>query len=61
MHEGRLVQVATPRTSTAARSNAYVASFLGEANLLPVSDGARSSTTRRGQIVDATAVLRPET
>ncbi len=59
MHEGRLVQVATPEDLYRRPVNAYVASFLGEANLLPVSDGALIDDST-GQIVDATAVLRPE-
>ncbi len=59
MHEGRLVQVATPEDLYRRPVNAYVASFLGEANLLPVSDGALVDDTT-GLIVDATAVLRPE-
>ena len=59
MHEGRLVQVATPEDLYRRPVNAYVASFLGEANLLPVSDGVLVDDTS-GLIVDATAVLRPE-
>ncbi len=54
MHEGRLVQVATPEDLYRRPVNAYVASFLGEANLLRRPTGsswttrtASSSTPRR--------------
>ncbi|MDQ1129293.1 ABC transporter ATP-binding protein [Microbacterium sp. SORGH_AS_0888] len=59
MHEGRLVQVASPEDLYRRPVNAYVASFLGEANLLPVSDGGLIDDTA-GVHVEGTAVLRPE-
>lgn len=59
MHEGRLVQVASPEDLYRRPVNAYVASFLGEANLLPTADGALVDDST-GRAVDGTAVLRPE-
>lgn len=59
MHEGQLVQVASPEDLYRRPVNAYVASFLGEANLLPTSDGAIVDDST-DVIVDGTAVLRPE-
>ncbi len=59
MHEGQLVQVDSPEDLYRRPVNAYVASFLGEANLLPTVDG-RLLDDATGALVDGTAVLRPE-
>ncbi|TXK10073.1 ABC transporter ATP-binding protein [Microbacterium hatanonis] len=59
MHEGQLVQVSSPEELYRRPVNAYVASFLGEANLLPTVDDALVDDAT-GLLVDGTAVLRPE-
>ncbi|MFK4759862.1 ABC transporter ATP-binding protein [Microbacterium sp. ZW T5_45] len=59
MHEGQLVQVSSPEELYRRPVNAYVASFLGEANLLPTADESLLDDAT-GVLVDGTAVLRPE-
>ncbi len=59
MRDGRLVQVATPEELYRKPANEYVASFLGEANLLPAISGAIVDDPADAEIV-GTAVIRPE-
>jgi len=57
MRDGVLIQVATPEDLYRRPADAYVAGFLGEANLLPVC-GGRIVEDAVG--AEGTAVLRPE-
>ncbi|MFD5316627.1 ABC transporter ATP-binding protein [Streptomyces sp. NPDC127098] len=59
MRDGVLVQVDSPEDLYRHPVDAYVAGFLGEANLLPTA-GGRILDDSRGTEVDGTAVLRPE-
>lgn len=59
MHDGRFVQIDSPEDLYRKPINEYVASFLGEANLLPTRGGdllPDGETTGR----TGTAVIRPE-
>jgi putative spermidine/putrescine transport system ATP-binding protein len=59
MHDGRFVQVATPKELYRRPVNEYVATFLGEANLLPMAGAAlRPPASTDG--ATGTAVVRPE-
>jgi putative spermidine/putrescine transport system ATP-binding protein len=55
MHEGQFVQVASPEELYRRPATEYVASFLGEANLVPAHGLDGRATT-----VTGTAVVRPE-
>lgn len=59
MCDGQLVQVASPEDLYRHPVNAYVAGFLGEANLLPTADG-RILDDATDAAFAGTAVLRPE-
>ncbi|RBM06282.1 ABC transporter ATP-binding protein [Streptomyces sp. PT12] len=59
MRDGTLVQVDSPEDLYRHPVDAYVAGFLGEANLLPTS-GGRILDDPLGAEADGTAVLRPE-
>lgn len=59
MCDGQLVQVASPEDLYRHPVNAYVAGFLGEANLLPTREG-RIAVEAPDDDADGTAVLRPE-
>lgn len=59
MRDGLLVQVASPEELYRHPANEYVASFLGEANLLP-SVGGRIVDDAHADLVEGTAVIRPE-
>ena len=66
MHDGGFVQVDTPEDLYRHPANAYVATFLGEANLLPMAGGglhpsASSGSSGTGTSPSTgTAVIRPE-
>jgi putative spermidine/putrescine transport system ATP-binding protein len=55
VHDGTIVQVDSPQDLYRRPVNEFVASFLGEANLLPVRDGRLTE-----QVPTGTAVIRPE-
>jgi putative spermidine/putrescine transport system ATP-binding protein len=59
MHDGRFVQVDTPEDLYRHPADEYVATFLGEANLLPM---AGTGLRKRGSesAATGTAVIRPE-
>ncbi|MGE0213285.1 MAG: ABC transporter ATP-binding protein [Parvibaculaceae bacterium] len=65
MNAGRFVQIGTPRQLYEAPRNVFVASFLGESNILPVSSIARDegeiclARTRDGLTIRAAAPERP--
>ncbi len=46
MRDGRLVQVAPPQASTTARPSAFVATFVGRANVLDGTVAGRTASTR---------------
>jgi putative spermidine/putrescine transport system ATP-binding protein len=62
MNNGRLAQVGTPEEVYARPADLFVATFLGEANLLPVT-GGRVAVLRHEAMPnrrEGTAVVRPE-
>lgn len=65
MNAGRFVQVGTPRELYESPRNVFVASFLGEANILPVSSIAQDdhavclARTRDGLTIRAAVAQRP--
>ncbi|CAN5191393.1 ABC transporter ATP-binding protein [soil metagenome] len=59
MHEGRFVQIDTPEDLYRHPANEYVATFLGEANLLAMA-GTRLRGLDATQPSTGTAVIRPE-
>ncbi|MFI5953283.1 ABC transporter ATP-binding protein [Cryptosporangium sp. NPDC051539] len=59
MHEGCLVQVDSPKDLYRRPVNAYVATFLGEANLLPIA-GSGLKPAASAHATTGTAVIRPE-
>jgi putative spermidine/putrescine transport system ATP-binding protein len=59
MHEGRFVQVATPEDLYRHPANEYVATFLGEANLLAMNGAGLMPAGSIG-VRSGTAVIRPE-
>jgi putative spermidine/putrescine transport system ATP-binding protein len=59
MRDGLLVQVDTPEALYRRPVDEYVAGFLGEANLLPAA-GGRILADPQNEIIDGTAVIRPE-
>ena len=69
MNDGEIEQVGTPRQTYEEPASAFVADFLGVANLLPatidhagqvVIDGARFAADTKGVIGSCTVVIRPE-
>jgi putative spermidine/putrescine transport system ATP-binding protein len=62
MNAGRLAQVGTPEQVYRRPADLFVATFLGEANLLPVSKGRVVGFRHRAtpSLSDGTGVVRPE-
>lgn len=62
MNGGRLVQIGTPEEVYRRPADVFVATFLGEANLLPVENGRVRAfgTPAAGSVADPVAVVRPE-
>jgi len=63
MHQGRFVQIATPEDLYRRPADEYVASFLGEANLLPADGAGLLAGLPVGAAAQGrtgTAVIRPE-
>jgi putative spermidine/putrescine transport system ATP-binding protein len=62
MNAGRLAQVGTPEEVYRRPSDLFVATFLGEANLLPVSEGRVQGFRHRAvaSLPEGTGVVRPE-
>lgn len=62
MNEGRLAQVGTPEDVYRRPADLFVATFLGEANLLPVHDGQIRGFRRHAtpNLREGTGVVRPE-
>jgi iron(III) transport system ATP-binding protein len=67
MHEGRLAQLGPPEEIYCRPRTQYVARFIGQANLFPVSGNGKSGTCVFGEIPldretndEAVAALRPE-
>jgi ABC-type Fe3+/spermidine/putrescine transport system ATPase subunit len=69
MNEGEIEQIGTPKETYEEPASAYVADFLGVANLLPakvsapgrvVVNGAEHTADTTGVTGDCTVVIRPE-
>jgi putative spermidine/putrescine transport system ATP-binding protein len=60
MRDGGIEQVGTPEDVYLRPSTVFVATFLGEANLLPVRDGELPGFGRIGAHATGRAVVRPE-
>jgi putative spermidine/putrescine transport system ATP-binding protein len=62
MNGGRVIQVGTPEEVYRRPADLFVATFLGEANLLPVENGQVRTfgLPAPGEVADPVAVVRPE-
>ena len=70
INDGRIAQVDTPETIYNRPSNAFVADFIGESTMLPLSRDAKGNLTFRGHMIehanadnrngDWSLVMRPE-